>query len=214
MEVIDVEYFRKKAKYIAIGIVYAIFAFWLLLNGESTFGYWDSNWTYSILIYLVGVSIFLGIAEKLPIDLKKPVSDILFGFLIAFPLFTVIFWAIAQSGVYFQGIIPLPSNMVIPVIIYQVGIVSVSEEIIFRGVIFRLLHKINPYAGYFGSSALFAVFHWAAYGGAYEYLLIAFVIGIILAYLTERFNLGFAVGFHAAYNCMVLGATAVIYLMV
>ena len=102
--------------------------------------------------------------------------------------------------------------MVIPVIIYQVGIVAVSEEIIFRGVIFRLLHKINPYVGYFGSSAIFAVFHWAAYGGNYSALLIAFAMGIIFALLTKYFNIGVAIGCHAAVNCMILGATAIIYL--
>ena len=212
MEIIDINYFKKKAKYITFAVVYAIFAFWLLLNGEAFLGYWGANWTYSILVYLVGVSIFLGIAEKLPIDMKRPASDSIFGFLIAFPLFTVIFFAIAQSGLYFQNIIPLPTQMVIPVIIYQVGIVAVSEEIIFRGVIFRLLHKINPYVGYFGSSALFAVFHFAAYGGNYSALLIAFAMGLILAYLTERFNIGVAIGMHSAWNAFLLGATAIIYL--
>jgi len=212
MEIIDSSYFKKKAKYITFAVVYAIFAFWLLLNGEAALGYWEANWTYSILVYLVGVSIFLSIAEKLPIDMKRPASDSIFGFFIAFPLFTVIFFVVAQSGLYFQNIIPLPTGMVIPTIVYTVGIVAVSEEIIFRGVIFRLLHKINPYVGYLGSSALFAVFHFAAYGGNYSVMLIAFAIGLILAYLTERFNLGVAVGFHAAYNCFILGATAIIYL--
>lgn len=212
MEIIDSLYFKKKAKYITLGIAYAIFAFWLLINGEGIFGYWDSSWTLSILFYLLGVTVFLAIAEKLPDDLKKPFSDSFYGFLIAFPLFTVLFWCIAQSGVYFQNITPLPPYMVIPVIIYTVGIVAASEEIIFRGVIFRLFYKINTYLGFFGSSALFAVYHLAAYGGSYPALLIAFAIGIILALLTKYFNIGVAIGFHAAWNCMILGATAVIYL--
>jgi len=213
MEIIDNAYLKKNIKYITLSIVYAIFVFWMLLNGEAFLGYWDSNWTYSILFYLVGVSIFLGIAEKLPVDLKKPVSDSFFGFLIAFTLFTVIFFAIAQSGLYFQNIVPLPPNMVIPTIIFQVGIVAASEEIIFRGVIFRLFHKINPYFGYFGSSILFALFHWAAYGGSYPLLLIAFAHGIILALLTKYFNIGVAIGYHAALNCLILGATAVIWVI-
>lgn len=213
MEIIDATYLKKKAKYITFAVVYAIFAFWMLLNGEGFLGYWEAGWTYSILFYLVGVSIFLGIAEKLPIDLKKPVSDSVYGFFGSFVLFTVIFWVIAQSGVYFQNIIPLPSSMIVPVIIYQVGIVAVSEEIIFRGVIFRLLHKVNPYLGYLGSSTLFALFHWTAYGGSYQLMFFALAIGLILAYLTKHFNLGVAIGFHSAYNCFLLGATAIIYLV-
>ena len=212
MEIINSLYFKKKAKYITLALAYVIFAFWFLLNGEGALGYWDSGWTYSILLYLLGVVAFLAIAEKLPDDLKKPISDSVYGFLIAFPLFTVIFWCIAQSGLYFQDITPLPAYMVIPVIIYEVGIVAASEEIIFRGVIFRLFHKINPYLGYFGSSALFAVFHWAAYGGSYPALLFAFAMGIFLALMTKYFNLGVAVGCHAAINCIILGATAIIYL--
>ena len=213
MQIIDPSYFKKKAKYITFAIVYAIFVFWMLLNGEAFLGYWEANWTLSILFYLVGVSIFLGIAEKLPTDLNKPISESILGFLIGFPLFTVIFWCIAQSGFYFQGIIPLPSHMVVPTIIFQTGIVAASEEIIFRGVIFRLFHKINPYLGYFGSSVIFAGFHFAAYGGSVQLMLIAFALGIILAYLTEKYNLGVAVGMHAAYNCFVIGATAIIYLV-
>ena len=212
MEIINSLYFKKKAKYITLSIVYTIFVFWMLLNGEAFLGYWESSWTFSILFYLLGVTAFLSVAEKLPVDLKKPVSDSIFGFLIAFPLFTVIFFVIAQSGLYFQGIVPLPSHMVVPTIIYQVGIVAASEEIIFRGVIFRLFHKINPYLGYFGSSALFAVFHWAAYGGSYPALLIAFAMGIILALLTKYFNIGVAIGLHSSYNAFLIGATAIIFL--
>ena len=213
MEILDSTYLKKKAKYITLAIVYAIFVFWFLINGEGVLEYWEPNWTYSILFYMVGVAIFLSIAEKLPIDLKKPASESIYGFLIAFPLFTVIFWCIAQSGLYFQGIAPLPPHMVIPILIFQIGIVSASEEIIFRGVVFRLLHKINPYLGYLGSSALFAAFHWSAYGGSYQLIFIAFAMGLILAYLTEKYNIGVACGFHAAYNCFLLGATAIIYLV-
>jgi len=212
MEIIDTDYFRKKAKYITLGIAYALFSFWLLLNGESVLGYWEPSWTYAILFYILGVAIFLTISEKLPIDLKKPISDSFFGFLIAFPLFTVIFWCIAQTGLYFQNITPALPYMIIPIIIYQVGIVATSEETIFRSIIFRLFHKINPYLGYFGSSAIFAVFHWAAYGGSYQLLLVAFAHGIILALLTKYFNIGVAIGYHAALNCMILGATAIIFL--
>ena len=213
MQIIDPSYFKKKAKYVTFAIVYAIFAFWMLLNGEAFLGHWEASWTLSILFYLVGVSIFLGIAEKLPTDLQKPVSESILGFLIGFPLFTVIFFVIAQSGLYFQGIIPLPPHMVVPNIIFQTGIVATSEEIIFRGVIFRLFHKMNPYAGYLVSSAIFAGFHYAAYGGSVQLMFIAFALGLILAYLTEKFNIGVAIGFHASWNCLIVGCTAIIYLV-
>ena len=213
MELIDPSYIKKKAKYVTFAIAYAIFAFWMLLNGEAFLGHWEGNWTLSILFYMVGVTIFLSIAEKLPTDLNKPVMDSFLGFLIGFPLFTVAFWLIAQSGLYFQDITPLPQYMVVPNMIFQAGIVATSEEIIFRGVIFRLFYKINSYAGYFVSSALFAGFHYAPYGGSVSLMFIAFALGLILAYLTERFNIGAAIGFHAAWNCFVVGATALVYVV-
>lgn len=219
MQIIDPSYIKKKAKYITLAIVYAIFAFWMLLNGEAFLGHWEGSWTLSILFYLVGVSLFLSIAEKLPTDLNKPISDSVFGFLIAFPAFTVVFWIIAQSGLYFQNIVPLPSYMVVPNIIYQTGIVATSEEIIFRGVIFRIFYRIRineddpPYIAYFVSSGLFAVFHYASYGGSFSAMFIAFIIGLLLAYLTEKYNIGTAIGFHASWNCFVIGATALIYLV-
>ena len=59
---------KKKIRNVTVLILYAIFAFWFLINGESLFPEWDSSWTYSTLIYLIGVSIFLSIQEKLPKD--------------------------------------------------------------------------------------------------------------------------------------------------
>ena len=202
-EILPPELF-KKLKYISLGLVYAIFAFWFLLNGPSVFDYWDANWTYSIIFYIIGVCIFLTVIEKLPTDLKKPVGESFFGFLIGFPLFTVIFMLMSDAGLWFQNLTPLPTHMILPTMVYQIGIVAASEATIFRSAIFRTFHKINPYVGYFVASALFAGFHYAAYGGSFSLTLIAFCMGLILAYLVEKYNIGVAVGFHSAWNCIII----------
>ncbi len=44
-------------------------------------------------------------------------------------------------------------------------------------------------------------------------MFIAFALGLVLAYLTEKYNIGVAIGFHAAWNCLIVGATAIIYLV-
>ncbi len=207
----------KKLKYITFGLSYAIFGFWFLINGESVLGYWNESWTWQILIYILGVAVFLAVLEKLPDEIKdtkregKSFQDNIRGFLISFPLFSVIFILFRDSGIWFQNLSTLPVYMVVSHIIFQTGIVATSEEIIFRGVIFTSFSKVHRIIGYLGSSFIFAVFHYNAYGGSINLMIVAFLLGLVLAFLVHMKNLGYAIGFHSAYNCFVIGAT---YLMI
>ena len=207
----------KKLKYITFGLGYAIFGFWFLLNGEAVLGYWDANWTSQILIYIVGVALFLAILERLPDEIKdttrkgKSFQDNIAGFLVSFMVFTIIFILLRDAGIWFRHSTALPSYMIISHLIFQIGIVATSEEIIFRGVIFTSLSKIHIIAGYLAQSFLFAIFHYGAYGGSIEAMFTAFILGILMTLLTHKLNLGYAIGFHGAYNSMMIGAT---YLMI
>ena len=197
----------KKLKKISLLLIYALFTYWLLLNG-SALENWEGGWTTSILFYMVGVSMFLDISDKIPDKLKTPLAESIIGFLFGFVGFTVLFIGLHDMGWWFQGGHPLPANQIIPTLIFQGFIVSFSEEIIFRGIIFRYLYTINVPVAYIGSSAIFAVFHFAAYGGSVALMLIAFAMGLLLCYLVDRFNLGVAWAFHFAYNC---GALYIIF---
>jgi membrane protease YdiL (CAAX protease family) len=196
---------KKKLRNITILIVYAIAAFWFLINGSKVFNNWDDSWTYTTLFYIVGVSLFLSVQDKLPRDLEKPISDHIFGFCIAAPLTLLFLVGLYDSGVYFQDITQLPNNLVIPTLIYQLVIVSASEEIIFRGIIFRFLHQYHWMIAWLVSAMIFSVFHYAVYQSLSAFI-VAFILGIIFAWVVERWNLGVSIAIHWSWNIFILGA--------
>jgi membrane protease YdiL (CAAX protease family) len=188
--------------------IYAIISFFFLVNGEAIFDYWSSSWTWTTIIYLLGVSIFLGIQEKLPQDLQVPITKQLIGFLICFLLTTILFYILSDMGILFGDIPPLPSRLLLPTALFQLVIVVTSEEIIFRGVIYRFLHQFNWVVAVLLSAFLFSLFHFAVYQGNIGAFIIAFVMGIILALCVQRWNLGVAIGLHFAWNAYIIGITA------
>jgi len=196
----------KNLHLISLALVYAVLAFFFLLNGKAIFPGWEDSWTASTMVYMVGVGLFLSIYEKIPDEVKKPVVDSFLGFIIGFPIAAIIFILISDTGWWLQGINPLPVYLIIPTLVFQIVIVASSEEIIFRGAIFGSLFKINWTLAYLGSSLLFGLFHYAAYGGDMGSILVAFAMGIVFCYLTDRWNIGVAIAVHSAYNSYLLGA--------
>lgn len=202
---------KKKIRNVTVLILYAIFAFWFLINGEGLFPDWDSSWTYSTLIYLIGVSIFLSIQEKLPSDFdpdnkKSNLANNIIGFCFTFPIVILILIAIRDSGIYFQYLQNMPKHLIPATLVYQLVIVATSEEIIFRGVIFRFLYQYHWVIAWIGSSLIFSIFHFAVSQGNLSNLALIFIIGIVLAWLVDRFNLGVTIAVHWVWNIFVLGA--------
>ena len=109
-----------------------------------------------------------------------------------------------QITVLFADISAVAIGLIVPLMLFQ-GIVCSSEEIIFRGGIFRHLMNLHWAVAYFAASAIFAVFHWAAYGGNLMSMLIAFLMSLLLCYLTEKYNIGYSMAVHYFYNLAVLG---------
>lgn len=196
----------KNLHLITLGLLYAILGFFFLLNGEALFSEWNSSWTYSTLIYIVGVAIFLSIYERIPEDTKEPISKSMFAFLISFPMFSLVFILMADFGIWFDNSTTQPFYLIIPVLVYQICIVATSEEIIFRGAIFGSLLKINWIMAYVVSAGLFGIFHLNAYGGNWILIVVAFAMGLILAYVVDRWNIGASIGLHASYNTCAVGA--------
>lgn len=195
---------EKKIQHISILFLYVIAAFFLLVNGKGITEYWDQNWTISIMIYMIGVNAFININEKLPVELKRPVSDSIIGFCITFILITTFFIMMHMAGLMFNDVEPVNPAIALPFVLFQL-IVCPSEEIIFRGALLPLLYKVNWFIGYMGSAGAFALFHYAAYGGSITLMIMAFVMGIILNYTTIRFNIGVSIAIHFSYNLCVLG---------
>jgi len=203
---------KKKLRNVTLLFIYSIFAIFFLINGGGLFSEWDASWTVTTLIYLVSVCTFLVVSEKLPkkeedyIDkqFEQPISKSIIGFCFTFPIVTILFILIKDSGLYFQNLAPMPLYLITATIIYQLVIVVSSEEIIFRGVIFRWLYRFHWIIAWVGSAALFALFHIAVYGGSVSNLFIAFLMGIVLAWAVDRWNLGVAISIHFAWNIFLL----------
>ena len=200
----------KKLEKISLLLVYALFAFYFLINGEGIFESWNQSWTWITIIYMVGVSLFLGISEEVPIELEENIDKTLIGFLSSFLALTFLFIVIHDAGLFFTDVQSLPVKLLLPTMVFQMVIVVASEEIIFRGVLLRYFYK---YFGYLvavvGTAIVFSVFHLVAYEGAIGSLLTAFLMGIILAVVTFRWNIGVSLGIHFAWNCFVIGVTVI-----
>lgn len=197
----------------SVYIVYVIVASYFLVNGETLLSpVWTSNWTWTIVVYMVMVALFIQISDKLPDKSKSPILQNILALCIVFPTSTALFWVLQDFGIYFQSVQPMSYHLIPAHLIYQLVIVASSEELIFRGAIFGFLqeyYKKQWWIPYIGNSGLFAIFHLAAYGFNPITLLIAFLMGLIFTYCTDRWNIGVAIGLHFSYNAFVIGATAI-----
>lgn len=171
------------------------------------------------MIYLIGVGVMLGLDERVPRELGQEnvrsehnIYNIFLTFGLTLIVFYTLFIGLYISGVFFQGVQAPPAKYVLPTLIYQGVIVVASEEIIFRGVLFRyfrdLLHSNRnkaPWMAIFVQGLLFSVFHIAAYSFNPGSLIFALLMGLILGYMVYRFNIGVALGIHFMWNAMALG---------
>jgi len=199
----------EKLEKISFLLIYALFAFYFLINGEGLFKEWDQSWTWITIIYLVGVSLFLGINEEIPQELEEKLEFTTIGFLASFLVLTMLFIVLHDFNLYFVDVTPISIKLLLPTLIFQLVIVVSSEEIIFRGVLLRYFYKYFGYlVAVLGTAIVFSLFHLVAYEGSIGSLLTAFLMGIILAVCTFKFNIGVALGIHACWNCYILGVTA------
>jgi membrane protease YdiL (CAAX protease family) len=188
-------------------------AIYFLINGAAHFPEWDSTYGTIIIYYVIMIAVFLFFANKQgerAIDVPLHIASYQFflGFVISFMAMTLF----VKAGLFTQGTIA--AAMIWPTIIMQFCVVAPSEELMFRGVILSHLHY-----GMFGiviQAILFAIWHSYAYGivwynfglsAGIASLLIAFIFGIVLGYLSRLPAIGLAgvVAIHAVYNCVLLG---------
>lgn len=206
---------RTKVRNFTVLIVYVFIAFFFLINGEALLSpHWGTAWTLTILIYMIGVSSFVLAADKLPKkykDQESPIFDSLIGIGLAFIISWVVFLVLHDLGLYFTSVSSMPVDRIPANLIFQLVIVASSEELIFRGAIFGFLYaQYGWFSAYFGSSLIFALFHYAAYAGDLNATVVAFLMGLVLAYVCDRWNIGVSIGLHWGYNCYITGVTALI----
>jgi len=206
---------RLKVRNFTVLLVYVFVAFYFLVNGEALLSpYWEPSWTLVIIIYMVGVALFLLATDKIPMKYKEqetPITDSVIGGSLAFLGATILFIVVKDLGLYFTTVTSMPVGMIPANLIFQLVIVASSEEIIFRGAIFGFLYQqYGWFVAYFGSALIFALFHYSAYAGNLYATLVAFFMGLVFAYCVDRWNIGVVISLHFAYNSFVIGATALI----
>jgi len=200
----------RKLQNITFLLLYSLFAFYFLVNGPGVFDEWSTSWTTTTIVYLVGVALFLGLQENLPGELEAPIDKSIVGFSLAFLSATFVFIVLYDLGWLFQDVTSMPLVKIPAYLVYQLVIVVASEEIIFRGVIFRYFFQFGLWPSIIVSSTFFALFHYAAYSGNLMSMGFAFLMGVLLSYCVYRWNIGVAIGLHYAWNAYVLGITALV----
>jgi len=96
-------------------------------------------------------------------------------------------------------------------IVYTLILVAPAESIIFVGIIplwlsltFAKSSK-RIYIIYIVSQAIFAIFHFAAYGGMMASLAFAFFMGIVFLWTARTYGIPAVIGVHAAWNLVIIG---------
>lgn len=201
-------------------IVYAIVVFWFLVSGEGILTGWSRAWTLNAIIYVLGVTLFLSVIEEFPRELTTSAGKTLRNFALASLATLFLLLVVRDFGLMFENISPMPYHLIPANMVYHGIIVATSEEIIFRGAIFGYLYdrfKLRPerqtgevkeygwIIPYFVSASIFAFFHYAVYGVDLVNMGMIFVMGLVFAYLTERWGLGASIGAHWIWNCMAIG---------
>lgn len=205
--------FAPAASRLAIpGIIITVQLFFLT-NGALLFpGTWGS-WQFVTIIY-----IFMVLASVLlnPKEFDSPpAGSVLKWFGIIFVGASLAFAAVfglvgAVSG---NTLLPVPLGAILPTFIYQVLVITYSEEVFFRGF-------MVPKTGIIPSSIAFAIFHFAAYstfGFSPFQLIQPLVAGIIFAYIYQRteprMGIGAVWALHAVFNVTLLGVNVLIVLL-
>lgn len=214
MDVIINKVQKKLGRFLFVS-VYAVAAFWFLINGEGLFTSWATSWTFNAMIYILGVSLFISTLDKFPEELKTNVTKTFTYFSLTSLATLLVLLVFQDFGILFTSSNSMPYHVILANMTFQLVIVACSEEIIFRGVIFGYLYDmftdekgetgywiIVPYVL---QAVLFAFFHFAVYGLNPLNMGIVFVMGLVFGYAAKNYGLGSSVGMHWIWNCMALG---------
>jgi uncharacterized protein len=132
---------------------------------------------------------------------KNAARDFAFGLLIGAALFCGVIVQLALTGHYRVEAVHITSDLAIAVLLFLPG--AAIEEMLFRGVLFRLLEEwIGTWIALIVSAALFGLAHLANPGATAESAFaIALEAGVLLglAYIVTR-NLWLPIGLHFAWN--------------
>lgn len=191
-------------------------AVYFYINGPAHFENWSSTYGQTLLAYIIMLVVFLMFTlKRTEKTIEEPMSSSVKKYVLSFSAMVLVMLILGTTPLFSFG--KISPNVFWQVFILQLCVVSVSEEVIFRGVILDFFKKL-PWTGIVISSFLFMVFHSAAYGVQYfnlssgipyGSLLFAFMFGVILSFLVvfkpKIVGIPGAIAIHFVYNAFVLG---------
>lgn len=188
-----------------IGYILIVF---FLFQGPVFFPQQWAHWEFITLIYalLLIPGIVFSLLGVHPFDIPAWKSLVWFGAAAGggFLLFKLLFSGFKYSSGF-------PIGAILPTAIYQIFVITFAEESFFRGFMLEFGSRGGAGTGIIFSSAVFSIFHLAAYslqGLNFIAFGVAFVMGIVFGfiYLATRDFAGIGVvwGLHAAYNLVLL----------
>jgi hypothetical protein len=206
-----------------VGVILAFSMIFLWLNGRAL---WGSGWINSpvgngdqlALAYVVMFGFAMAFTQRnslmwlSKVTLKEGVLNFWIGFMMMFAGMIVLSQYLMKGSFGAQ----ISSYKVYPSIALTAIFVAPTEETIFRGILKDYFKGLKLYfvpVGIIVTSALFAITHYAVYGGVVMSLVWAFIMGAIF-YLATDFKpskrmapLGIAgaIGMHFCYNIFILG---------
>ena len=196
----------KQAATVPLLVVSVFLEFFLLATGSTLFGAaWD-GYNNIIVIYLVvsiGLVVMSGTQQEF---MKIEFFDALIIFVPVFFLTGFLVGSIYNSA----GLVTLGVNYEIAQVLFQIFVVSLTEELIFRGI---MLGYIPNMKGAIIQGVAFGLFHVAAYstlqGLNVGALIAAIILGIVfgaIILLVKNKSVGLSItwGMHAGYNVAVL----------
>ncbi len=194
----------KKLATIPLLIVSLLMDFMLLVMGNLFFGsYWD-GYENIVFIYMI-VTLGLLVVSKWN-ETQITYMGTITLFLPAFFITGLLVGSIDNTSYLTSN----GTSYVVMQLILQIFVVSLSEEIIFRGILLQSQYSI----GVIPQAILFALFHWAAYSSQlgqtnYFAILETFILGLLLGYIIKyvpkKYDpIAITWGIHAGWNVAIL----------
>jgi uncharacterized protein len=132
---------------------------------------------------------------------RHAVRDLVLGLIAGAALFTIVMLELALTGHYRVTAVALTPDLAVAILLFVPD--AVLEELLFRGVFFRLVEEwAGSWAGIIVSAALFGAAHAANHGATWiSTTAIALEAGVLLAaaYIVTR-TLWFPIGLHFGWN--------------
>ncbi len=193
----------KKLATLPLLVVSLLIEFMLLVMGSLFFGHYWNGYNQIVFIYM---AITLGLVV---VSHYQATQITYMGAIVLFtPSFLMTALLVGSVNNNFN-LVPNSLQYDVMQLLLQIFVVSLSEEIIFRGVLLQSEYSI----GVIPQAILFALFHWAAYssffGTNYAAIFETFILGLLLGYIIKYVPknwdpLAITWGIHAGWNVAIL----------